>query len=359
VGAFNPAIVVPQWVLALEPAQLTLMLRHEQEHRQAGDGRLLTLAQLALIAMPWNVALWWQIFRLRVAVELDCDARVLRKPTARTAICCSSSRVRGAGSLLGVTAFAERAAQLERRIRLLARSRMRTSAAARAVATCIGVAALTGAWVAPRPAVPGRAPVSPTPPTRTVAAPLTVLQINDPIVPRAAEKVPTTPAGKRASGSAAPTPRITAPPCGGAAGRENARLSDSVFDRLFEGITLSASQANKACALLARLEQQQAAEDAMTSVTLLENQARALSLRAQRDSALRALLTNDADRATLDARLAQPALGGRGRGGGTGADPAAGGRRGGGGGGDSTRLFGRTGGAGGRGGGGGRGAPAA
>src|SRR5262249_58279568 len=28
-------------------------------------------------ALPWNVALWWQRSRLRLAVEMDCDARVL------------------------------------------------------------------------------------------------------------------------------------------------------------------------------------------------------------------------------------------------------------------------------------------
>jgi beta-lactamase regulating signal transducer with metallopeptidase domain len=356
VGAFSPAIVVPQWVLALEPAQLALMLRHEQEHREAGDGRLLTIAQLALIAMPWNPALWWQIFRLRVAVELDCDARVLREADARSYgdLLLEFARPRRGPSLLGATAFAERAAQLERRIRLLARHRVRTSAAARAVATCIGVVALTGAWVAPRPAVPGRAPIAPTPQTRTVQPPLTVPPISNPVVSKAPEKSPTQPVSKRVSAAAAP--RITAPPCGGAAGRANARLADTIFDRLFEGITLSAIQAEKVCALLARLEKQQAVEDETANARQLASQARALSLRVQRDSALRALLTNDADRIRFDEHVAQAPAGGRGRGGGAGADPAASGRRGGGGGVDSTRLFGRTGEPGARGsGGGGRG----
>jgi beta-lactamase regulating signal transducer with metallopeptidase domain len=83
VGALAPAIVLPAWALALERHQLALMLRHEQEHRRAGDGRLLAAAELALIVMPWNIALWWQVLRLRVAVELDCDARVLQDADAR------------------------------------------------------------------------------------------------------------------------------------------------------------------------------------------------------------------------------------------------------------------------------------
>jgi hypothetical protein len=31
--------------------------------------------------MPWNVALWWQLSRLRLAIELDCDARVVAQTT--------------------------------------------------------------------------------------------------------------------------------------------------------------------------------------------------------------------------------------------------------------------------------------
>jgi lipopolysaccharide transport protein LptA len=31
-----------------------------------------------LVAMPWNVPLWWQLRRLRFAIEVDCDARVLK-----------------------------------------------------------------------------------------------------------------------------------------------------------------------------------------------------------------------------------------------------------------------------------------
>jgi hypothetical protein len=29
--------------------------------------------------MPWNPALWWQLSRLRLAIELDCDARVIAR----------------------------------------------------------------------------------------------------------------------------------------------------------------------------------------------------------------------------------------------------------------------------------------
>jgi hypothetical protein len=35
-------------------------------------------AAIAVALMPWNLALWLQAKRLRLAIEMDCDARVLR-----------------------------------------------------------------------------------------------------------------------------------------------------------------------------------------------------------------------------------------------------------------------------------------
>jgi beta-lactamase regulating signal transducer with metallopeptidase domain len=159
VGALSPAIVVPEWALAMEPQQLALMLRHEQEHRRARDGQLLTVAHLAAIAMPWNVAVWWQLGRLRAAVELDCDARVLRDADARSYgdLLLEVVRPRRGLRIMGATAFAERATQLERRIRVLARRRDRASGGARALAASIALSAVTVAWVAPRPLAPALA----------------------------------------------------------------------------------------------------------------------------------------------------------------------------------------------------------
>jgi bla regulator protein blaR1 len=76
-GLGRPRVVVPRWALALEPGQLRLVILHEEEHRRAGDVPVLLAAALAVVAAPWNAALWWQLRRLRAAMELDCDARVL------------------------------------------------------------------------------------------------------------------------------------------------------------------------------------------------------------------------------------------------------------------------------------------
>ncbi len=40
-----------------------------------------TAGLAAVVAFPWNPALWWQLRSLRRAVELDCDRRVLRAGT--------------------------------------------------------------------------------------------------------------------------------------------------------------------------------------------------------------------------------------------------------------------------------------
>jgi hypothetical protein len=76
-GLFRPDIVVPRWLLHRPPAQQGIVVAHETQHVRAGDPVLLTVAWLVAVAMPWNAAVWWIVSRLRLAVELDCDARVL------------------------------------------------------------------------------------------------------------------------------------------------------------------------------------------------------------------------------------------------------------------------------------------
>jgi bla regulator protein BlaR1 len=77
VGFWRTRVLVPRWVLALPGAQRQYVLHHEDEHRTAHDAHLLLVASLTLILAPWNLALWWQLRRLRLAVEMDCDNRVV------------------------------------------------------------------------------------------------------------------------------------------------------------------------------------------------------------------------------------------------------------------------------------------
>ena len=77
VGLGAMEIVLPEWALALDRPLLAMVLRHEEEHRRARDPLLLFAAALLVALMPWNLVLWWCARRLRLAVEVDCDARVL------------------------------------------------------------------------------------------------------------------------------------------------------------------------------------------------------------------------------------------------------------------------------------------
>ena len=77
VGLLRSRVLVPRWVLALPRAQRQYVIRHEEEHRRSHDARLLFVASLPLILMPWNLAMWWQLRRLYLAVEMDCDSRVV------------------------------------------------------------------------------------------------------------------------------------------------------------------------------------------------------------------------------------------------------------------------------------------
>ncbi len=78
VGLWRTSVLLPRWVLGLPETQRQYVVRHEEEHRKKHDGHLIFVASLLLIAVPWNIALWWQVRRLSIAVEMDCDSRVVR-----------------------------------------------------------------------------------------------------------------------------------------------------------------------------------------------------------------------------------------------------------------------------------------
>jgi bla regulator protein BlaR1 len=79
VGLLRPRVVVPWWFLALPKTDRALVMLHEREHKRAGDQLVGAFGELALALVPWHVALWYAVRRLRRALELDCDARVLRR----------------------------------------------------------------------------------------------------------------------------------------------------------------------------------------------------------------------------------------------------------------------------------------
>jgi beta-lactamase regulating signal transducer with metallopeptidase domain len=129
VGLVRPEIVVPHWLLARDADEQRLVLAHEEEHVRAGDQLLLGGACIAVALMPWHPAAWWMLARLRLAIELDCDARVLRRGVhARSygemlidlAGQCSGFRV-------GATALADKTSHLERRLLAMTPTTLRHS----------------------------------------------------------------------------------------------------------------------------------------------------------------------------------------------------------------------------------------
>ena len=79
IGVTQAEIVVPRWLLSRDAEEQRLVLAHETEHLRQRDPLLLALAQLVVVLVPWHPAVWWMASRLRLAVELDCDRRVLQR----------------------------------------------------------------------------------------------------------------------------------------------------------------------------------------------------------------------------------------------------------------------------------------
>ena len=155
-GVLSQRIVLPEWVRTLAPEHRRLMLAHECEHIAARDPQRLALALGALTLMPWNPALWWCAARLRRAIEMDCDARVLRlHPLPRAyghLLLQVAARGNNAGPLaVPLVNLLRLPSELE--IRLLAMARPRTIGGRTALAgAACAVAAVSIAFTAPVPA---------------------------------------------------------------------------------------------------------------------------------------------------------------------------------------------------------------
>ncbi|HEU4559000.1 MAG TPA: M56 family metallopeptidase [Longimicrobium sp.] len=171
VGFVRPRIVLPRWALNwAEPLQ-RLMLRHEREHVRAGDPLLLLAGLAAVALMPWNPALWWQLRRMRLAMEVDCDARTLRDSgdvLAYGRLLLEIGRLGGAGAPVPLVAFSEPRSFLERRIDAMT-LRMPPHRP-RLVLAWTAVASVTAVSLAALPA-PARVPLLPAR-TAAPAAPL-------------------------------------------------------------------------------------------------------------------------------------------------------------------------------------------
>ena len=120
-GIGRGTIVLPRWALDAGDRARALMLAHELEHQRSGDTRLLLLSLVAVLVQPWNPAVWWLARRLRLAIEVDCDARVLDRGADLHSygLVLLEAGSRDVGEPLPAPAFSTPPSWLEQRIRAM------------------------------------------------------------------------------------------------------------------------------------------------------------------------------------------------------------------------------------------------
>jgi bla regulator protein BlaR1 len=120
-GILDPRIVLPRWLIQAPASARHLVMAHEREHIAARDPAVIVASQLIAILLPWNLPLWWFARRLRAAIEIDCDARVLRTgvdPVHYGDVLLAVGQ-HGSSSPHMAAALIEPVTQLERRIRIM------------------------------------------------------------------------------------------------------------------------------------------------------------------------------------------------------------------------------------------------
>jgi beta-lactamase regulating signal transducer with metallopeptidase domain len=124
IGFARAEIVVPRSLLARSSDEQRLILAHEHEHLAARDHLLLGGACVIAALIPWHPAAWHLLGRLRLAIELDCDARVLRagaSPRSYATLLIDVA-THHAGLRIGALALTDGPSHLERRILAMQRS---------------------------------------------------------------------------------------------------------------------------------------------------------------------------------------------------------------------------------------------
>jgi len=155
VGLSRSEIVVPRWLLWYRPEEQRLVLTHESEHVRARDPLLLAVGCAVVALLPWQPVAWWMLSRLRLAVELDCDARVLGQGVAPRTY--GGLLVDLAGRCSGlpacVPALAARASHLQQRLLAMKPLRLRFPRARGSALTAFACMALLVACAAKAPVV--------------------------------------------------------------------------------------------------------------------------------------------------------------------------------------------------------------
>jgi TonB-dependent SusC/RagA subfamily outer membrane receptor len=120
-GVRAPQVVVPRWLLTRAPEEQALVVAHERAHVAAHDPQLLLAGALGVVLLPWNPFCWGFLARLRLAIEVDCDHRLLRSgaPTARYGRLLIDLSAPHPSLSLTAPAFSHHTSHLERRLRTM------------------------------------------------------------------------------------------------------------------------------------------------------------------------------------------------------------------------------------------------
>jgi hypothetical protein len=132
---------VPTWLTETPASHQAMVIAHEQAHLARHDPQVLTVALCLLVLMPWNLPLWWQLHRLRYAIEVDCDARVLERglDTRQYGEMLIDVSQRPSVYIGAVAAMSESRSFLEERITIMVRNPARWGSVATILFGCLAL----------------------------------------------------------------------------------------------------------------------------------------------------------------------------------------------------------------------------
>ena len=147
IGVAPSEIILPSWLLARPAHEQRAVAMHEQEHVRAGDPWLLLVGCVAVAVMPWHPVLWYALNRLRLAIEVDCDRRVLRRgiPAASYGALLIDLSAMRSSLPSAMPAFSCSGSYLERRLRAMTSRPMRFAGSRRIVGATLALAAVVTA----------------------------------------------------------------------------------------------------------------------------------------------------------------------------------------------------------------------
>jgi beta-lactamase regulating signal transducer with metallopeptidase domain len=268
-----PTIVLPSNADEWSADRRRAVLLHELAHVRRRDLVGHTIARVACAVYWFHPLVWMAARRLRAESELACDDLVLTcgvaaNAYARELLEIVTSLGRGPGAPSAALPMARRKEFEGRLLAILDRNRERVAVGRGRVGTIACVLGLLTVSIGA---------VVPVPRTGTAA---TVERS------RPGPDVSTAPQGRRGAGSSA---------------EDRSRMSEVIFQRLFNGIALTPQQVRSARAVIAKT----LADQRMALARPAPRFGAIITLQDRRDSTLSALMSNDADRATFQRRAAE------------------------------------------------------